>query len=51
MVGGEQNSGPPGGLRDSLIGYYRALAEANIPVDFVHRKQLERRRCPSSTSC
>jgi beta-galactosidase GanA len=41
MVGGEQNSGPQGGLRDSLIGYYRALAEAGIPVDFVHRKQLE----------
>jgi beta-galactosidase len=42
MVGGEQHSGPAGGMRDSLIGYYRALAEANVPVDFVHREQLEK---------
>ncbi|GMV98691.1 MAG: hypothetical protein AMXMBFR83_30390 [Phycisphaerae bacterium] len=41
MVGGEQNSGPPGALRDSLIGYWRALWEANVPVDFIHRRQVE----------
>ena len=41
MVGGEQNSGPASGHKDSLIGYYRALLEANIPMDFVHRRELE----------
>ncbi len=42
MVGGEQSSGPEGGARDSLIGYYRAFAESNIPVDFIHRRMVER---------
>lgn len=42
MVGGEQHSGPPNAHRDSLIGYWRTLWEANIPVDFVHRESLER---------
>lgn len=41
MVGGEQNSGPAGGMRDSLIGYYRGFSEQGIPVDFVHRRDLE----------
>lgn len=41
MVGGEQNSGPVGALRDSLIGYWRAYWEASIPVDFIHRHQVE----------
>ncbi|HEY3244189.1 MAG TPA: beta-galactosidase [Phycisphaerae bacterium] len=42
MVGGEQHSGPAGGHTDSLIGYYRAFTEENIPVDFIHRRELER---------
>lgn len=42
MVGGEQNSGPANAHRDSLIGYWRTLWEANIPVDFVHRQSLEK---------
>jgi beta-galactosidase len=25
----------------SLTGYYRAFAENNIPVDFVHRREIE----------
>lgn len=44
MVGGEQHSGPEGGHRDSLIGYWRALWEANIPADFVHRETVEQGR-------
>lgn len=42
MVGGEQNSGPAGGMRDSMIGYYRALMDQNIRVDFVHRDMVEK---------
>jgi beta-galactosidase len=42
MVGGEQQSGPTGGHGDSLIGYYRALNDENVPVDFIHRRDLER---------
>lgn len=42
MVGGAQRrSDYPGGHHDSLIGYYRVFAENNIPVDFIHRKDLE----------
>lgn len=41
MIGGEQHSGPPTGFRDSLLGYYRVFMEHNIPVDFIHRRQLE----------
>lgn len=42
MVGGAQRrSDYPGGHHDSLIGYYRVLAENNIPVDFIHREDLE----------
>ncbi len=40
MVGGEQSVAARTTLRDSLIGYYRALYEANIPVDFVHAEEL-----------
>ncbi len=41
MIGGEQHSGPPTGFRDSLLGYYRVFMEHNIPVDFIHRRQLD----------
>jgi beta-galactosidase len=27
--------------QDSLMGYYRAFAENNIPIDFIHRRDLE----------
>lgn len=42
MVGGAQRRFEfPGGHHDSLIGYYRVFAENNIPVDFIHRRDLE----------
>jgi beta-galactosidase len=42
MVGGAQRRFEfPGGHHDSLIGYYRVFAEHNIPVDFIHRRDLE----------
>lgn len=41
MVGGEQNCGPQNGLRDSLAGYFRVFVDNNIPVDFVHLRNLE----------
>lgn len=42
MVGGAQRRADyPGGHHDSLIGYYRVFAENNIPVDFIHREDLE----------
>lgn len=42
MVGGAQRrSDYPGGHHDSLIGYYRVFAENNVPVDFIHRQDLE----------
>ncbi|MCD6384161.1 beta-galactosidase [Candidatus Sumerlaeota bacterium] len=41
LVGGEQHSGPQMALRDSLLGYYRVLMEHNIPVDFIHRRDVE----------
>lgn len=44
MVGGEQNCGPANALRDSLAGYWRIFREANIPVDFIHRTDLEQGR-------
>jgi len=30
-----------GGFTNSLIGYYRAFAENNIPVEYIHRSELE----------
>ncbi|HXF96577.1 MAG TPA: beta-galactosidase [Gemmatimonadales bacterium] len=43
LVGGAQRRQDyPEAHANSLVGYYRALAEANIPVDFVHRQELER---------
>ena len=42
LVGGEQSGGVRGGVRDSCFGYYRALYDRNVPVDFVHALELER---------
>jgi beta-galactosidase len=41
MVGGEQRHAGRDMHQLSLFGYYRALAENNIPVDFIHRRDLE----------
>jgi len=45
MVGGSSRYGAgeaqPGHTK-SLIGYYRVFAENNIPVDFIHRRDLEK---------
>jgi beta-galactosidase len=42
MVGGAQRRGDwPEAHANSLMGYYRVLADHNIPVDFVHRNELE----------
>jgi beta-galactosidase len=41
MVGGEQRHSGRDMHQLSLFGYYRALAENNIPVDFIHRLNLE----------
>jgi beta-galactosidase len=35
LVGGEQNSGNRGALRDSTAGYHRMFYERNIPIDFL----------------
>jgi beta-galactosidase len=42
MVGGMQRRDYPGAHTNSLIGYFRAFADHNIPVDFIHRHHLER---------
>ena len=42
LVGGAQRRQDyPEAHRNSLIGYYRVFAENNIPVDFIHRRELE----------
>lgn len=42
MVGGAQRRDDfPAAHHNSLLGYYRVFAENNIPVDFIHRKDLE----------
>jgi len=42
MVGGEGEAGGRGaGHSRSLIGYYRVLSSFNIPVEFIHRRDLE----------
>lgn len=43
MVGGSQRVKTQDGHSNSLIGYYRFFSEHNIPVDFIHRKDLESR--------
>jgi beta-galactosidase len=43
LVGGaERRQDYPEAHRNSLIGYYRVFMENNIPVDFIHRAELER---------
>ena len=42
MVGGMQRRDYPAAHANSLIGYYRAFADHNVPVDFIHRMHLER---------
>ncbi len=42
MVGGEQRGNTADMHQQSLIGCYRAFAEQNVPVDFIHRRDLER---------
>ncbi len=42
MVGGMQRRDYPGAHTNSLIGYFRAFADHNIPVDFIHREHLEK---------
>jgi beta-galactosidase len=41
MVGGSRRPNTVDGHSNSLIGYYRYLTEQNIPVDFIHRRDLE----------
>ncbi len=41
MVGGEQRGSAADMHSLSLISYYRTFAENNIPVDFIHRRNLE----------
>jgi len=42
MVGGMQRRDYPGAHTNSLIGYFRAFADQNVPVDFIHRQHLEK---------
>jgi beta-galactosidase len=43
LVGGAQRRGDwPEAHANSLMGYYRVFAANNIPVDFIHRNELER---------
>jgi beta-galactosidase len=39
LVGGPRGGGD--NYHDHLVGYYRAFAENNVPVEFVHRTDLE----------
>lgn len=41
FVGGYQQTGDTGIVRESLTGYYRALWENQIAVDFVHLTEVE----------
>lgn len=41
LVGGEQHLSRTGAVRESLHGLYRAFWTRNIPVDFVHLRELE----------
>ena len=41
MVGGEQRHSTGDMHYNSLVGYYRFFYERNIPMDFIHRRDLE----------
>ncbi len=41
LVGGEQHLSPAGAVRESLQGIYRAFWRRNVPVDFVHLREIE----------
>ncbi len=41
MVGGEQRTVTTDMNQQSLLGYYRFFTKENIPVDFIHRRDLE----------
>jgi len=41
MVGGEQRTVTTDLHQQSLLGWYRFFTERNIPVDFIHRRDLE----------
>jgi len=41
MVGGMQRRDYAGAFSRSLIGYYQLFANNNIPVDFIHRTDIE----------
>lgn len=42
LVGGAQRRQDwPQAAQNSLLGYYRVFADNNIPVDFIHRNELE----------
>jgi len=41
MVGGEQRHGPGSMHQESLFGYHRIFRENNVPVEFIHRRDLE----------
>ncbi len=41
MVGGTRRVTTGDGHSNSLIGYYRYFTDQNIPVDFIHRRDLE----------
>jgi len=42
MVGGEQRTVTADLHQQSLLGWYRFFTERNIPVDFIHRRDLEK---------
>ncbi len=42
MVGGEQRHSTGDMHYQSLVGYYRFFLENNIPVDFIHRRDLKK---------
>lgn len=44
MVGGMQRIDYPGALSESLIGYFQTFANHNIPVDFIHREDIEQNK-------
>lgn len=42
MIGGEGEAGGRGARHiNALIGYYRAFMNYNVPVEFIHRKEVE----------